>query len=68
VLERYRFVRAVARDGTSEGDERGDERERDDAGGEHVLYEALPALHHYDTRKLAPAALARTLGAEEHAS
>lgn len=66
VLERFRFVRAVAKDGSIDGDDRGDDGEAEDSGGDHVLYEALPALHHYDTRKLAPAALARTLGAEEY--
>lgn len=50
-LERYRFVREVVRDR--------DEPEPDD---EHVLYEALPALHHYDVRRLAPGALARAFG------
>jgi hypothetical protein len=29
-----------------------------------VIYEALPALHHYDLRRLGPSALARALGAE----
>jgi len=58
-LERYRFVRAVPRDGEGGG-----------AGGDsedHVLYEALPALHHYDLRRLGPQALARAFGANEDA-
>jgi hypothetical protein len=46
-LVRFRFVREIPRDdGTS-----------DDGDDDHVLYEALPALHHYDVRKLAPGAL-----------
>lgn len=57
VLLRYRFVREVPRDG--------DDRAADDVRGarddDHVLYEALPALHHYDVRRLAPGALARML-------
>jgi hypothetical protein len=65
-LERYRFVRAVPRDGDAGNDEDGDTgNDEDGDAGDHVLYEALPALHHYDTRKLAPAALARTLGADD---
>ncbi len=32
--------------------------------GDHVLYEALPALHHYDLRRLGPAALTRVFGPE----
>jgi hypothetical protein len=53
-LLRYRFVREVPRDG--------DDREAEGAGDDdHVLYEALPALHHYDVRRLAPGALARAL-------
>lgn len=58
-LVRYRFVREIpCDDGTL-----------DDADGDHVLYEALPALHHYDVRKLAPGALARAFdpSAEETA-
>ncbi len=54
-LERYRFVRAVARD--EDGADAGDDRDED-----RVLYEALPALYHYDIRRLGPAALARALG------
>jgi Protein of unknown function (DUF2398) len=47
-LVRFRFVREIPRDdGAPAGDD------------DHVLYEALPALHHYDVRKLAPGALAR---------
>jgi len=57
-LERYRFVRAVPRD-DGPGEEPLD--------AERVLYEALPALHHYDLRRLAPGALARALGAEAEA-
>lgn len=47
-LERYRFVRPVPRD--DDGDDGEDE--------DRVIYEALPALHHYDLRRLGPAALA----------
>jgi Protein of unknown function (DUF2398) len=54
-LERYRFVREVA----ATADERG---EIDD---DHVLYEALPALNHYDLRLLAPGTLDRVLGAAD---
>jgi hypothetical protein len=54
-LVRYRFVREVPRD----GDDAGDNDERD---GDRVLYEALPALHHYDVRRLAPGAIARAFG------
>jgi len=68
VLERYRFVRAVAREDLAEDGERDDDGGDAGTEGDHVLYEALPALHHYDTRKLAPAALARAFGAEESAS
>jgi len=39
-----------------------------DEGLDHVLYEALPALHHYDVRRLAPGTLARALHAPEEAS
>ncbi|HEY1558140.1 MAG TPA: DUF2398 family protein [Kofleriaceae bacterium] len=53
-LERYRFVREVAREL--------DDHAPDD---DHVLYEALPALHHYDVRRLAPGALARAFGSME---
>jgi len=53
-LERYRFVRPVARGGAGDADGGRDE--------DQVLYEALPALHHYDLRRLGPAALARALG------
>ncbi len=60
-LERYRFVRAVPR----EDDGAGDGAAGDAAGdGDHVLYEALPALHHYDLRRLGPAALTRVFGPE----
>ena len=39
-------------------------REGDDPApdDDHVLYEALPALHHYDVRRLAPGALASAFG------
>lgn len=57
-LERYRFVRAVARD--EDGADNGDHRDED-----RVLYEALPALYHYDIRRLGPAALARALGTSD---
>ncbi len=57
-LERYRFIREVPRD----ADDRADAVDDD-----HVLYEALPALHHYDVRRLGPDALARVLGAPEAA-
>lgn len=50
-LERYRFVRPVPRD---HGEEDGEE--------DRVIYEALPALYHYDLRRLGPSALARALG------
>jgi hypothetical protein len=52
-LERYRFVRPVPRD---DGDHDDDE--------DRVIYEALPALYHYDLRRLGPSALARALGPE----
>ncbi len=52
-LERYRFVRDVGRDDSEPGDDRHEDQ---------VLYEALPALYHYDIRRLGPAALARALG------
>lgn len=51
-LERYRFLRPVPRD---DGDD-------DDEDEDRVIYEALPALHHYDLRRLGPSALARALG------
>lgn len=51
-LERYRFVRPVPRDDGEDADE------------DQVIYEALPALHHYDVRRLGPSALARAFGAE----
>lgn len=54
-LVRYRFVREVPRDGA-------DPISSDHREDDQVLYEALPALHHYDVRRLAPGALARTLG------
>ena len=53
-LVRYRFVREVPRD--AEGPAAAGDRDDD-----QILYEALPALHHYDVRRLAPGALARTL-------
>jgi len=59
-LVRYRFVREVKED-----DDRGAGESRED---DHVLYEALPALHHYDVRRLAPGTLARALHAPEEAS
>lgn len=59
-LERYRFVRVVERGGDEAGPD--DDDELDDAG-DRVLYEALPALHHYDIRALGPAALASAFGA-----
>lgn len=49
VLIKFRFVREIPRD----------DGMPDDGDDDHVLYEALPALHHYDVRKLAPGALAR---------
>ncbi len=52
-LVRFRFVREIARDD-------GDPDDSDDS--DHVLYEALPALHHYDVRKLGPGVLGRALG------
>jgi len=62
-LVRFRFVREIPRDDGAPADD-----------DDHVLYEALPALHHYDVRKLAPGALARafdpgaeTTGGEEAA-
>lgn len=58
-LERYRFVRAVARDDASPHDDRDEDQ---------VLYEALPALHHYDLRRLGPAALARAFGTTSDAT
>ncbi len=64
-LERYRFVRAVTRD---DGDGDGSGAGRHDDGDDHVLYEALPALHHYDIRRLGPAVLARAFGAEPTAA
>ncbi len=57
-LERYRFVRPVPRD---DGDERGDGDGDDE---DHEIYEALPALYHYDLRRLGPSALARALGGQ----
>jgi hypothetical protein len=65
-LERYRFVRAVERGGGDDGDEARDD-ELDEAG-DRVLYEALPALHHYDIRALGPAALTRAFGAADGAA
>ncbi len=59
-LERYRFVRAIVR-----GDGDGERHPGDD--GDRVLYEALPGLHHYDIRRLGPAALARAFGADDAA-
>lgn len=58
-LERYRFVRAVPPDGDAG---HGGDRDED-----QILYEALPALHHYDLRRLGPQALARAFGAVEDA-
>ena len=52
-LVRFRFVREVERDGADAGD---DPEDRDD---DQILYEALPALHHYDLRRLAPGPDAR---------
>jgi hypothetical protein len=71
-LERYRFVRAVARDGDGDGDDDGSDRDAGlrggvDGDGDHVLYEALPALHHYDIRPLGPAALTRAFGGDAEA-
>lgn len=53
-LVRFRFVRELTRDDAAP----------EDGDGDHVLYEALPALHHYDVRKLAPGALARAFAPE----
>lgn len=60
-LERYRFVREVARD--EEGCAASEDLDED-----RVLYEALPALHHYDLRRLGPGALARAFGADAEPS
>jgi hypothetical protein len=57
-LARFRFVRELARDDADAG---ADAEQRDD---DLVLYEALPALHHYDIRRLGPGALVRALGEE----
>ena len=57
-LERYRFVRALARAVAADGGADADPDE------DRVLYEALPALHHYDLRRLGPAALARAFGGD----
>ncbi len=61
-LERYRFVRALARDQGAGDDAAADDDE------DRVLYEALPGLHHYDLRRLGPAALARALGGDADTS
>ncbi len=53
-LDRYRFVREVDDDERTAG-----ARELD-----RVVYEALPALRHYDVRRLGPGALVRALGGE----
>jgi hypothetical protein len=55
-LLRYRFLREI-------------EPPRDVAGvdPENLIYECLPALHHYDVRKLAPRALAGFFGHPERA-
>jgi hypothetical protein len=58
-LERYRFVRPVERTAEEDGDGGVDAGDDD---GDRVLYEALPALHHYDIRALGPAALAQAFG------
>jgi hypothetical protein len=57
-LERYRFVRALAGEPVDPDDER---------DGDGVMYEALPALHHYDVRRLGPTVLARAF-ADPHES
>jgi hypothetical protein len=54
-LVRFRFVRELPRD---------DAAVEDTTDGDHVLYEALPALRHYDVRRLGPGALARALAPE----
>jgi hypothetical protein len=51
-LVRYRFVRELPRDDTAPDEA---------ADSDHTLYEALPALHHYDVRRLGPDALSRAL-------
>jgi Protein of unknown function (DUF2398) len=50
MLVRYRFIGEVGREADDEVDD------------DRVLYEALPGLHHYDTRRLGPDALARAFG------
>jgi hypothetical protein len=72
-LVRYRFVREVPDEPELRGEPRdeldgappGDAAARDD---DRVLYEALPALRHYDVRRLGPRALARALGADAPAA
>lgn len=67
-LERYRFVRPVPRDDgedppaiLSAARAHASAESKDE---DRVIYEALPALYHYDLRRLGPAALTRALGAE----
>ena len=76
-LERYRFVRAVPREhDVSDGDGTapvipGAARASANAESkdeDRVLYEALPGLHHYDLRRLGPAALTRALGGDPQVS
>lgn len=59
-LERYRFVRPVAGQ-PEDGDE-------DGRASDSVMYEALPALHHYDVRRLGPMALARAFAEPQEGS
>lgn len=52
-LLRYRFLKEVEPD----------PEERASIDADHLLYECLPALRHYDARLLGPRALAQALGA-----